>query len=132
MWHEYTREGRTKHWTDFNTDNLSTGVVEKPWWEMDNDSKSRLRHMLQEEDNKIDLGEYGLGTERTLHDYEVYGGFDFKKCLIQDYTLKVKELENRIELLENVVKALQLDKPRMGRPPKEKHGNERLEVDTTS
>ena len=31
---------------------------------------------------------------------------------------KVKELENRLEMLENVVKALQLDKPRMGRPPK--------------
>jgi hypothetical protein len=45
---------------------------------------------------------------------------------------KVKELEMRLELLENVVKALQLDKPRMGRPPKDKHGNERLEVDTTS
>lgn len=34
---------------------------------------------------------------------------------------KVKELENRIELLENVVKGLQLDKPRMGRPPKDKN-----------
>jgi hypothetical protein len=45
---------------------------------------------------------------------------------------KVKELENRIEVLENVVKALQLDKPKMGRPPKDKHGTERLEVDTTS
>ncbi len=44
---------------------------------------------------------------------------------------KVKELENRIEMLENVVKALQLDKPRLGRPPKDKHGTERLEVDTT-
>ena len=31
---------------------------------------------------------------------------------------KVKELELRLEMLENVVKALQLDKPRMGRPPK--------------
>jgi hypothetical protein len=31
---------------------------------------------------------------------------------------KVKELENRIEMLENMVKALQSDKPRMGRPPK--------------
>ena len=31
---------------------------------------------------------------------------------------KVKELENRIEMLENVVKALQSEKPRMGRPPK--------------
>ena len=31
---------------------------------------------------------------------------------------KVKELEKRIEMLENMVKELQLDKPRMGRPPK--------------
>jgi hypothetical protein len=45
---------------------------------------------------------------------------------------KVKELENRIEMLENAIKELKSDKPRMGRPPKEKHGNERLEVDTTS
>ena len=44
---------------------------------------------------------------------------------------KVKELEKRIELLENVVKALQLEKPRMGRPPKDKNGTERLEVNPT-
>ena len=44
---------------------------------------------------------------------------------------KVKELEMRVEMLENVVKALQLDKPRMGRPPKDKHGTERTEVNTT-
>jgi hypothetical protein len=88
VWHEYTREGRTKHWTDFNTDNLSTGVVEKPWWEMDNDSKRRLRHMLQEEDNKIDLGEYGLGDVRTHRDYELYAGIDFKERRLHDNTLK--------------------------------------------
>jgi hypothetical protein len=44
---------------------------------------------------------------------------------------KVKELEMRLEVLENVVKALQLDKPRMGRPPKDKNGTERLEVNPT-
>lgn len=44
---------------------------------------------------------------------------------------KVKELEMRVEMLENVVKALQLEKPRMGRPPKDKHGTERVEVNTT-
>jgi len=44
----------------------------------------------------------------------------------------VKELENRIEVLENVVKALQLDKPRMGRPPKDKNGTERLEINPPS
>ncbi len=44
---------------------------------------------------------------------------------------KVKELEKRIEVLENVVKALQLDKPRMGRPPKDKNATERTEVNPT-
>jgi hypothetical protein len=42
---------------------------------------------------------------------------------------KVKELEKRIEMLENVVNELKLDKPRMGRPPKDKHGTERVNVD---
>ena len=78
VWHEYTREGRTKHWTDFNQENKASGVIDKTWWEMDNDSKRRLRHMLQEEDNNIDLGEYGLGTVRTHRDYELYAGIDFK------------------------------------------------------
>ena len=40
------------------------------------------------------MGIYGLGDVRTLHDYEVYGGFDFKNCRIQEYTLKVKEPAN--------------------------------------
>lgn len=77
IWHEYTREGRTKHWTDFNDDTKNKGLVEKNWWEMDSDSKRRLRHMLQEEDNGIDLGEYGLGTVRSHRDYELYAGIDF-------------------------------------------------------
>jgi len=88
VWHEYTREGRTKHWTDFNTENQSTGLIEKPWWEMDNESKRRLRHMLQEEDNNIDLGIYGLGSIRTHHDYELYAGINFKNRKLHPDTLK--------------------------------------------
>jgi len=34
---------------------------------------------------------------------------------------KVKELEKRLEMLENVVKALQEKNVRIGRPPKEKN-----------
>ena len=45
---------------------------------------------------------------------------------------KVKELENRLEMLENVVKELQSSsRPKLGRPPKDAHGTERIEVDTT-
>jgi hypothetical protein len=28
-------------------------------------------------DEGADLGQYGLGDERTLHDYELYAGLDF-------------------------------------------------------
>jgi len=44
---------------------------------------------------------------------------------------KIKELEKRVEMLENAIKELKSDKPRMGRPPKDKHGTERTEVNTT-
>ena len=88
IWHEYTREGKSKHWTDFNEDNKSKGVVEKQWSEMDNESKRRLRHMLQEEDNNIDLGVYGLGTVRTHKEYEDYAGINFKYKRLHPKTLK--------------------------------------------
>ena len=79
IWHEYTREGRTKHWTDFETTNVEKGLVEKVWWEMDRESKRRLRHMLQEEDNDINLEVYGLGTFRSHYSYEKYAGINFRK-----------------------------------------------------
>jgi hypothetical protein len=88
VWHEYTREGRTKHWTDFNNHNIDNGLIDKTWYEMDNSSKLRLRHMLREEDNGIDLGEYGLGTVRTHREYELYAGISFKHKALHPDTLK--------------------------------------------
>ena len=45
---------------------------------------------------------------------------------------KVKELEMRIEMLENVVKELKSsERPKLGRPPKDKHGTERTEVNSS-
>lgn len=90
VWHEYTREGRTKHWTDFSPENKDRGIVDKLWWDMDNESKRRLRHMLQEEDDNIDLGEYGLGTVRTHHDFERYAGISFKNRVLHPDTLRGK------------------------------------------
>lgn len=87
IWHEYTREGRTKHWTDFSKDNVNKGIVEKVWTDMDGESKRRLRHMLKEEDNNIDLGEYGLGDIRTHQEYELYAGVNFKNRKLHPNTL---------------------------------------------
>lgn len=84
VWHEYTREGRTKHWSDFTTENIEeTKVV---WSDMDNLSKKRLRKMLQEEDNDSEIGIYGLGTVRTHKEYEVYAGIDFSKRILHSNT----------------------------------------------
>jgi hypothetical protein len=90
IWHEYTRNGRPKHWEDHgikSKTNMTSG-------ERDIFARKKTRQLFGQEDNGIDFGIYGLGDVRTLHDYEVYGGFDFKKCRIQDYTLNVKEPPN--------------------------------------
>jgi hypothetical protein len=55
---------------------------------MDNESKRRLRHMLQEEDNNIDLDIYGLGTVRSHHDYEIYAGINFAKRKLHPDAIK--------------------------------------------
>lgn len=87
VWHEYTREGRTKHWSDHDQKLKNENKTELTWWERDNLSKQRLRHMLREEDNGIDLGEYGLGSVRSHHDYELYAGIDFKNKRLQQDTI---------------------------------------------
>lgn len=78
IWHEYTREGRTKHWSDHDQKLKEEKKTDLTWWERDVLSKRRLRHMLQEENNNIDLGIYGLGSVRTHREYELYAGIHFK------------------------------------------------------
>jgi hypothetical protein len=90
MWHEYTRSYRPKHWDDHGKESQT----KKTSGERDIFARNKTRQLFGTANYNIDMGEYGLGTVRTLHEYEVYGGFDFKKCLIQDYTLKVKEAPN--------------------------------------
>ena len=86
VWHEYTREGRTKHWDDFTPDNKDK--IQTIWTDMDIISKKRLRKMLKEEDNDSEIGIYGLGTVRTHKEYEVYAGIDFEKRLLHPNTKK--------------------------------------------
>jgi hypothetical protein len=90
MWHEYTRNYRPKHWDDHGKESQT----KKTSGERDIFARNKTRQLFEQEDHNINMGEYGLGTKRSLRDYEVYGGFDFKKCRIQDYTLKVNEPPN--------------------------------------
>jgi hypothetical protein len=84
-WHEYTREGRVKHWDDHVAENGLT-----PWAER-NDASHRRNRVLFGMDGEaadIDFGPYGFGTERTLEDYERYAGLNFALRGVQEYTLQ--------------------------------------------
>lgn len=90
MWHEYTRSYRPKHWEDHGRESKT----KKTSGERDIFARKKTRQLFGNEDNGIDMGIYGLGNERSLRDYELFGGFDFKACRIHDYTLKVNEPPN--------------------------------------
>lgn len=92
IWHEYTRQGRPKHWDDHGT----KSKTDKTSGERDMFARSKTRQLFDQEDNGIDLTGYDLGTARTLHEYELFTGIDFKKQRIQDYTLKVNEPPNSL------------------------------------
>jgi glycosyltransferase involved in cell wall biosynthesis len=79
IWHEYTREGRTKQWDD-----------DKEWYK-----KNENAHLLNRKlfgmdglDQEGHEGKYGLGDVRTLRDYEEYAGLLFSKRAVQRYTLQ--------------------------------------------
>jgi len=77
-WHEYTRQGRTKHWDDH-----------QKWWELNQKCHKRNRILFGMEKNEenLDFGIYGFGKVRSLEDYEKYAGISFKKRAVQQYTI---------------------------------------------
>jgi hypothetical protein len=90
IWHEYTRNGRPKHWEDHGTQS----ETKRTSGDRDAYARKKTRQLFDQEDNGIDMGKHGLGAVRTLRDYEVFGGFDFKKCRLHAATLRCNEPPN--------------------------------------
>jgi len=88
IWHEYTRENRNKHWLDHTEALKEQGVIEKSWSERDELSKKRVRQLLGIKDHGIDLGKYGLGSSKSIRQYEMYIGVDFAKQLLHPAAVK--------------------------------------------
>jgi len=87
-WHEYTRNGRTKHWDD-----------NSEWGKLNTVSHNRNRILFGMDGNcscQLDFGIYGFGKERTLKDYEKYAGIRFRDRGVQQYTLDNKFAPNPI------------------------------------
>ena len=68
VWDDQSKRGDSSFWTTQDT------------------ARSRIRQLLGVEDNGHDLGDYGLGTVRTVRNYEKYAGIHFKKKSFQKWT----------------------------------------------
>jgi len=81
IWHEYTRKGRTKQWDD-----------DKEWYKKNESSHSKNRKLLGVDGEILneEIGIYGMGTERTVTEYEKYSGILFSKRAVQQYTIDKK------------------------------------------
>lgn len=99
-WHEYTRKGRVKIWDDHTTTQKNKGHIELDWVERNNLCHARNKILLGvdgTDQSQIDFKQYGLGTARTLLQYEEYAGISFKYKGVQQYTLDRKEPPNAIK-----------------------------------
>jgi len=77
IWHEYTRKNRVKHWD-----------IDREWVNKNNTSHKLNRQLFgMDDENIVDFGKYGFGTERTLKEYETYSGLRFSRRAVQQYTL---------------------------------------------
>lgn len=80
-WHEYTRQGKKKHWDDSTV-----------WGERDKASYARFRKLFGMDEGctpctRNALRPFVFGEVRTLEDYERYAGLKFSTRQIHKYTL---------------------------------------------
>lgn len=82
VYHAYGRAGNRRHWDDHNQERNKRLV---PWQTYQGESVRRVRTLLTEPD--LIEAPYGLGSVRTLRDYELYAGLSFKYRLAHPNTL---------------------------------------------
>ncbi|MTD28136.1 GlcNAc-transferase family protein [Erwinia sorbitola] len=83
LWHFYGREEHVKVWSDHGEEAKSKGNIKQAWWERDASSKKRVNILLgQEKDTQCNLGMYGLGSQRTLSQFERRAGVHFSTCQV--------------------------------------------------
>ncbi|MDX2170751.1 MAG: GlcNAc-transferase family protein [Deltaproteobacteria bacterium] len=79
LWHHYGRDKHPKHWADH-----------AQWPFHDHRSLERVRQLLRVDDAapEIDFGRFGLGSVRSLRDYELYAGISYRLRGVSDHALR--------------------------------------------
>ncbi len=86
VWHDYGRPDALKHWGDHTKANN----VSQEWHKLDSRSKQKVRRLLRGEP----VEPYGLGSVRTLEQYQEYAGLSFALRKAQNYTVRSEEPPN--------------------------------------
>jgi Glycosyltransferase (GlcNAc) len=86
VWHDYGRPTAAKHWGD----HTETTIVSRQWHELDSHSKNKVRRLITGQP----VDSYGLGSERSLEEYEAYAGISLKLRKVQEYTVRWEEPPN--------------------------------------
>jgi hypothetical protein len=90
LFHEYTRQGRAKHWEEHTDTNKQKNIIEQSWLERDIKSKNKLKYFFETLNLKI-LEPYSVGSQRTIEQFEQHAGINFKSCDIHPLAKKRKE-----------------------------------------
>jgi Glycosyltransferase (GlcNAc) len=86
VWHDYGRPSAAKHWGD----HTEVNSVSRQWHKLDSHSKNKVRRLITGQP----VDSYGLGSERSLEEYETYAGISLKLRKVQDYTVRCEEPPN--------------------------------------
>lgn len=86
LWHDYIRADARKHWGDHTEPNRTA----PHWSELDRKSRRKVQRLL----SGADIGAFGLGTTRTLAEFEAFAGISFRFRKAQPYTLRGEEPPN--------------------------------------
>ena len=90
LYHHYLRKELPKHWTDHKREVIPTLEPGQTWEDLNDASALRLKHLFSAGGHRYDAiswGPYGLGTERTIRQFEFFCGIDFgcrritRRCL---------------------------------------------------
>ncbi len=86
VWHDYIRADAKKHWGD----HTPASATPKPWHELDLASRRKVQRLLLGKP----VASHGLGSIRTLAEYEAYAGISFRLRKAHPYTLRAAEPPN--------------------------------------
>ncbi len=88
VWHDYVRKYATRHWDDHTPERAV--AAQSTWDKHDARSREKVLRLLQGKP----VDSFGLGTVRSLADYERYAGLSFARRKMQDYTRRSDQPPN--------------------------------------